>query len=493
MFRNSIRATALTSEAAEDFFENIVSGNAYLGDYTFLSTLRGIVYPRMKDGESIRLYITSSNERKSVIDRYTMDNSECVCEFYPDSTEWKDSKITRIGLHVFDSVNEEDNDAWLGFVENKLIADRPSWERLPRVTDFFRKISGFKCICVCDQEHHNVMLYVKNLTMQRYHYMQCGILAYLPWYFNKEAGITPEEMEMIEGLRVKDSTNYLESCRKFATKLDLDTARIKKMLADIETRIDRETLENVKSSISRNRESIREWQAQISSLLSQIADLEVKYEGLQVKIASGKPSENSLLDFFIKNKNVIHLRTISGNAMYIQVTSYCDFFDEDLAEKTIANKNSFVYRRTSGYFSAEDIEKLMRAVFVDRTIRLRFCAEYLIDLNRQVRARNGVSFDESFRDTYMPNPHINQYSCLGNYARIMTDYMERGDNIGAIMQCIASCGSLNFGDYTVMEFFMDSIAGRRDVNTRAFELPDGSVVKPEDAIKWLNENEAKEE
>lgn len=492
MFRNSIRSTALTSDAANDFFDGVVDGSAYLGDYTFVSTLRGIVYPRMKEGERIELAITNSNERKSYIDRYTVDQLRGTVEFYPTSPNWEDNNVTHIGLHVFDSSDEENNDAWLDFVETKLIEAYPTWEKLPRVTEFFRKITGFKCICICDQEHRNVMLYVKNLTMQRYHYMQCGILAYLPWYFNKEDGISPEEMEMIEGLRVKDSKNYLESCRKFAAKLDLDTARIKKMLADIETRLDRETIESVKNSIQRNRERIREYSSQISDFLKEIARLEVQYDGLQTKISSGE-SDGGIMDFFLRNKNAIHLKGVDGNTITIQVKAYCDFFDEDLAQKTIENKRSFVYRETEGRMNAEDVEALMRAVFIDRTIRIRMCAEYQIDLNRRVSARSGATFDDSFRDTYMPNPHINQFSCLGNYERIMIDYLQRGDNINAITQCIASCSSLNFSDYTVMDYFMGGICGRRNVgNIKAFELPDGTVVDPSGAIEWLKKESKKE-
>lgn len=488
MFRNSIRNTALVTEGANDFFNGVVEGNAYLGDLTFLSTLRGIVYPRMKEGERVVLNITSSNERKGYLERYDLGTLAETAEFYP--TYWGGPSVTHIGLHVFDASNDEDNDAWLTWVEEKLLPEYDKWEKLPKVTAFFQKISGFKCICICDTENHNVMLYVKNLTMQRYHYMQCGILAYLPWYFNKEDGISPEEMEMIEGLRVKDPAAYLESCRKFAAKLDLETARVKKLLGDIETRLDRETVENVRNSIQSKRNDIQRYQESIAQILNDIRKMEIQYEGLQVKIASGETG-SGIMDFFLANKNALHLNRVDGNSISVQVTAYCDFFDEDLAEKVIENKRSFVYRSTEDMISADDIEALMRAVFIDRKIRLRFCAEYQIDLNSRVRPRGGASFLEGIKDTYMPNPHVNQYNCIGSYERIMTDYMSRGDNVGAITQCIASCGSLNFSDGTVMEYFMSCIAGRRDVNVRAFELPDGTVVDPNGAIEWLKKEENK--
>ena len=66
----------------------------------------------------------------------------------------------------------------------------------------------------------------------------------------------------------------------------------------------------------------------------------------------------------------------------------------------------------------------------------------------------GYDYNESC-DTYIPNPHIDRYSCLGNYERTMNERLMENDAIGAIEQCISSCKSLNFSDSTVMEVLMD--------------------------------------
>ena len=61
--------------------------------------------------------------------------------------------------------------------------------------------------------------------------------------------------------------------------------------------------------------------------------------------------------------------------------------------------------------------------------------------------------------------------------------------IGALEQCIASCKSLNFGDSAVMGEFMKTMWSNGSVS-RCIELPDGPVVKPNEAIRWLEEQEA---
>ena len=58
---------------------------------------------------------------------------------------------------------------------------------------------------------------------------------------------------------------------------------------------------------------------------------------------------------------------------------------------------------------------------------------------------------------------------------------------------ISSCKGMNFADSAVMRIFMDRLYGVDGyTHNRCIELPDGSVVKPTDAIEWLHEqNEEK--
>ena len=58
-------------------------------------------------------------------------------------------------------------------------------------------------------------------------------------------------------------------------------------------------------------------------------------------------------------------------------------------------------------------------------------------------------------------------------------------------QCISSCKSLNFADSPVITEFMCRIYGisASRVNMKCIELPDGVVVNPADAIKWLKEQD----
>ena len=143
--------------------------------------------------------------------------------------------------------------------------------------------------------------------------------------------------------------------------------------------------------------------------------------------------------------------------------------------------------------ASEKMQKLMQEIFVSENprLRIRFCAAYRFDLNGSVSAQTGDFSDYTF-DGYMPNTHIDRYHCMGNYSRTINELLRKRNYIGALEQCIASCKSLNFGDSAVMGEFMRTMWSNNTVS-RCIELPDGRVVKPNEAIRWLDEQEAKNE
>ena len=141
----------------------------------------------------------------------------------------------------------------------------------------------------------------------------------------------------------------------------------------------------------------------------------------------------------------------------------------------------------------DDVEKLMYAIFIDQVLKLRFCCAYRIRLGERVEGLRNYDYNESY-ETYIPNPHIDRYSCLGNYERTMNERLADNDAIGAIEQCISSCKSLNFADSTVMEVFMERMCGRNGYrHNKCIELPDGNIVDMRGAIKWMKEQEAAEQ
>ena len=164
-----------------------------------------------------------------------------------------------------------------------------------------------------------------------------------------------------------------------------------------------------------------------------------------------------------------------------------------MAEQIINRATSFVYRPDGGSghtgAAAEKMKKLMTEIFVSEEprLRIRVCASYRFDLNGSVAPNGHRDFGAEYGD-YLPNPHINDYNCMCNYTTTINRLLRNHDYIGALEQCVASCKSLNWGDSAVMTSFMRSMWGNGN-NNRCIELPDGRIVKPNEAISWLEQQE----
>lgn len=487
MFRNAIPTTPLCNEIANECFKNIF-GNSFQGDTTFISSLRALVAPRMKDDESVFIEFSSSNYSESRISsRSPKDLIRALV----------DVDYLEAGTGVVHNLygDNKANQAALQVIRENFTQCFPDWVMVEKVEGFFRKT--FTAICFINTENRNFVIFVDNMDMRRQHYLQCGIFAFMPWYFNPEKGASDQEMELIKSLREKTSENYEKCIAAIANKYNFREIRIKKLLDGFETKCERAEIQQLKNSIESVVYEIKRCNDKIGSYLRQKNDYDTKLLGLQAKIANS--TENSeIMEYFLCNKNVI-LEDITDSSMTFSTTGDVIYFDEDEAENVIQNPDSYIYhpegRDCEDIIPAEDMKSLMTAIFIDRKLKIKFCSAYTLRLYGSVDGLSEHDYPGVEFKNYTPNPHIDRYSCMGNYQQIINELLIDHNYIGAIEQCMASTASLNFSDSTVMDEFMKRIygIGRRRVNIRCIELPDGRVVEPKEAIEYLKSQNKQED
>ena len=471
MFRQPIANTALTSDAANNYFTHI-QGGTYNGDATFLSTLRALIAPRMSEGESLFLQFSNSNYGEDTLKNNTPNRIiDAICR----SMNVENNGV--IHIHNVNSVRQDDNTICLDILKSNFARVKKGWNRLTKVTDLFR--TQFYTLCFVNPDLKSVVVFVDSLNTSKMHYLQCAILGFFPWYFSPEKGVSQEEMNLINTLRGKDPDAYSNCIAQLAERYDFRTERIKQLLAGFETRFERLECERVRNEIQHTLNTLRRLQDDISNQLQRKNDFEIRLLGLEAKIASGG-EESEIMDYFLHNRK-LDLIYVDDRILEFIVKDYITYFDEDVARRTIDNSSSYVYDYIED-FSEEDVKKLMYAIFINQDIKIKVCAAYRFRLNGSVEAMDGYSFGNDYRE-YMPNPHIQRYSCMGNYIRAIDDALIKHDYISALEQTIASAKSLNFTDSTVMEAFMGDLLSNR----RWLELPDGSVVTPTEALKWIDD------
>ena len=299
-------------------------------------------------------------------------------------------------------------------------------------------------------------------------------------------------MELIQGLKEKRSPDrYLSALNKIASHYDFREMKIKRLLNDFETRFDRQECDRLKEMINSRDERIESYNRSIVDALRERNEFSIRLMGLETKINSGN-NDSDMMDFFIRSKN-LSVESVSNSELKFTVKEYLDFFNEELASNIINNRDSYVYRPDFTDYSHRiphaDMKLLMTAIFLDQTLRIKVCAAYKLKLGERCSAIGGYNFGYGYEE-YMQNPHIQLYRCLGSYESKINKFVAENDYIGAVSQCVASCKSINFGDSTVMDKFMESFYGvYGSLNNRCIELPDGSVVAPKEAIKWLKKQQ----
>ena len=486
VFKTSITSTPFTSEAANSFFQNI-TGSYFGNDCSFLSTLRALVAPRIKEDESVYLTFGSTNYDGNTIRTVPAERAvSAICSSY---------QMNASGALIVHSFNADQNSnlACMQIVEDKFTSIYPEYHRLDKVKAFYRK--SFNVDCYINPDKKSVIVFVDNLDVKKMHYLQVSILAFMPWYLNQDDGLTEDELALMQSLRETNSANYEKYIAKLAEGYDFRTARIRQLLGDFETRYERIECDTVRNEIQSIDMEIQRLNDSIGAYLSRRNDKCIRLLGLEQRIAEGG-GDSEIMDYFLCNNRLV-LSHVSNTDMYFSVKDYLEYFDRDMAERAINNRSSYVYRPDGGNghnaAASEKMQKLMQEIFVSENprLRIRFCAAYRFDLNGSVSAQTGDFSDYTF-DGYMPNTHIDRYHCMGNYSRTINELLRKRNYIGALEQCIASCKSLNFGDSAVMGEFMRTMWSNNTVS-RCIELPDGRVVKPNEAIRWLDEQEAKNE
>jgi len=486
MFKNCLEQTPLSSEAANAYFENI-TGEQIFGDTSFTATVRALVAPRMKEGERVQVSFTQSNYDSRVIKDHPPKNIlSAMIGYSPAMQEFSTGVIE---IHNLNHVNPENNIAIADMVKDNMASTYDGWYRLPKVTDFFRKT--FYCICFINPDKKNVMLFTDTLDIRKLHYLQCGIFAFMPWYFNPEDGVSEIEMALINSLREKTPENYLSCLNVIASQYDFRSGKIKKLLAGFETIFERKELEQAQRNLRDVIDELNDLNERFGNYLRQQRELNAKILGLEISIERGG-GESEIMEYFLCNKKLV-LESCTNRDLVFGCMDYLTYFDEEMAKTMIDNPRSYVYKPNGNtmerYMSKEDMKRLMYALFIDQTLRMKMCAAYSFRIDGNVSALSGHYYSYEYSDC-TPNTHIDRFSCMGNHQRVINELLRERNYIGALEQSISSCKSLNFGDSPVMNEFMYRLYGARDgINVKCIELPTGEVVKPKEAVAWLKAQE----
>lgn len=478
MFKNEISSSPLMNEPANTLMSNI-SGDRFMGDCSFVATLRALLFNRIPRDEEINFRISRSDYSVSDVEHARKrDMVKNICNH--------NNQIGKQGgfaLHYFNNMTQKANQDCFAVIVEEFENTYPGYKKLDKITEFYRK--AFPVVCFLNTELKSIALFIEQMDYRRFHYLQCAIFPMVPWYFDPKAGVSDLEMSLVKSLMENTPDAYRDCIAKICETFDFRSEVIKSKLAGFELRFIKDALAASEGQYRDIADRIADFNRRLGEELQKMNDLNFRISGMRQKLEEGD-EESEIMDYFLRNKN---LTLIDSNGAQIDfiVRAKLEYYDPEMAESAINNKHSLLYTR-GNYVGIDDRERLYKAIFVDNIISVNVCAAFQLSINGGVVTRGGYHFGEEFNNC-MPHPHIDQYNCMGDYVRIVNELMQRHDYIMALEQCIASARSLNFADGTVLSHFISTLFDGSS-RSRCLELPDGRVVKPEDAVKWLNEQKA---
>lgn len=483
MLKTAIRRTPFNTDVANDFFKNI-TGDKYMQDDVLVSVARAILPQRMEDGDSVQFHYQSKYINAGRHFEGTAE--ECEASI---TSEINLSDTNLVTIYYFTGVRREDSAPYMDAIKEHFVHKHRGWEENMTVRHGLSQY--FPIYAFVNRSKRNVVIFMGESDIPRQRWATLAVFSCMPWYFaDKGIPLTDEERELLNCLTAKSESTevaerkFRDTMERMAAKYDFEKIRVGQLLDGFETRYERREIENAQAAIRRNDEKIADLNSMLRDELSNRRENTIRLSGLKMRVEElGETS--AIKDLFLTNPR-LYLEHVGDHDMVFSVKTDLEYFDSEQLETYIGNRRSWVYQE--GRIASADMVKLLRALFIDNTLRLQVCGCYKLDMGGRAYAQGDHEFPDSFSD-YMPNTHVNAFTCLGGHNIYINERLQNGDYVGAIMQCIASCQSLNFGDSAVMERFMEYL---HDDTYSGIRLPDGRVVKPSEAVKWLNEQGTQE-
>lgn len=480
MFPNGVFSTAFSTPAADAYFADRIYGDSWNNDKTLVSTLRALLLNRIGDN-TLCVSIRNLSVNSGTYDSYSQSDVTALLHSKFDN----DSNSFTIGY--FCSSSSEGNEKMFRHAKEHF-AEKNGWTRLDAISDFFKR--SFDVLCFIDAEHRRTLFIVKGYDLRRHHYLPIAAFPSMPWFFDPAKGdrASEDEIALLNSLCENTPEKYLEALKKIASAVDFETAYVRKSLAGIDTAYERQRVDSLKAEVESSMRIFRNYQAKINEQLQIVSAKNIELMGLEDKIRSSD-GKSELVDYFISNKR-LKLDEVSDTRITFHVNTYLEYFDEAMADRNIQNRRSVVYEYAQ---DKDDAARLAKAAFIDQSIRIRTCAAYYVDIRGSFDAIESFSFGEDDYDR-IPNPHINEYGCLGNYQYKINDCLERHDLIGVLEFAVASAKSINFGDQPVISKFFRKLYNGD--GGKCFETEDGKQMDLKEVMAYLKakeEEDAKDE
>lgn len=276
-----------------------------------------------------------------------------------------------------------------------------------------------------------VVLFKKEITA--YHLMMSFFSKFYPWPF-EEAPLTEDEINFLTAFQTGNFETVRDTITKFKESNQID------LLESLANRLRERRVKNLNDEINSVTEKIDDYNNAISRFITERRELHEKLRGIMT--SEDEDPAKQFRDYLNKNSNV-KMTSVSGSECTFEVYTKLSNINKEAAEvlyKDGMRNNSFCQVRMEG----DKWLNAFKRIFIEKTAKLKICASYYIDL---LNFRYGPRRIENVPRGYIPNPHIQDFRCIGDYYSMLNDAQNRGDIASMLMIMNVSAASVNLMEY----------------------------------------------
>lgn len=357
-----------------------------------------------------------------------------------------------------------------------------------QVGQFVKEKTNVECQILYHETKNIVGIFVNSRDMKIYHLLLSFISLYYPNLFSA-IPMTDKDFAVVKSLSKPDKSVFYEAVKNAVKPYEAEFRRMQ--LSTLLKDMHDFHIQKAIRDVDRQRNIVSEAEESYAEAIRYLHDLIVTLEGIKATEVHDD-AEEDLVEYLTNNKFVNNLN-IRDNTIYFDVATTLINYNEDVwrifSERGHIYDGNYRAELPDIFKKRENIKLLLDNIFSESPkLVVKMCGNYSLNM-RDCRVRTESGYDYINADpmykSYIPNPHLKLFSCLGGYSdKVMNALLER-NFIGAIELCVASAGSINLEETD--QNFRPFLGWLLTSKEKVLRTKNGTEMTPEEALVWLHD------
>jgi len=445
-------------------------------DYSLTSLGIAVLKPRVETYQGIYGKYALITDEEVAVDNFVGDNTtnQFTFSYYVYSNKMDDAKL-------------------------KATIEEHGFEIKENIGTFLKEKANVDCCAVYHKEKNCTAIFINTRDMKYYHISISFLSLLYPQLF-KEHPMTEQDYNVVKACSKTDKDAFIQRIQECLQPYAMEFRRM--MLNTLLKTMHEGKINYARRELDNQRSYVDSVQVTLSDALKHLKELTVTFEGL-VATEKFDEAEEDLVEYLSTTKEIRAMK-MEGSVLNFSVATLLNNYNPD-AWRTFAQRGYIYdgkYGRNGDTCTLLDVfnDKNNRKILLDNIFSetpefaVKIAGNYRIDLdNYRVTARSDYDYnaaDPIFK-SYMPNPHIKLFRCLGGYEGRIPDQLRKRNYIGAIQLCIASAGSVDLDE--TQQTFRPFLGWLLNCREKILHRKDGVDMTPEEALIYLIDKEKENE